>query len=152
MPVKTSPLVLQYTHHCLFVTTLIFLLTITWAAKATAHESPVAETNPVGEAFKRSGEYVNPNGDGYPTATKMEYVMGCLNANGMDLGNLVKCSCSIDYIAAQLPYENYIKADTVLRAQLDQGTKGAVFRESNWAKDMVGELHEIQSASTLECF
>lgn len=132
---------------------LVVLLTFTSASSVLAAESTAPEENDsVGEAFKRHGEYINPNGDGYPTSIKVEYVMGCLAANGMDLVNLSKCSCSIDYIASQISYENYTKADTVLRAQLDQSTKGAVFRESGWAKEMVTELQSIQSASSLECF
>lgn len=136
------------------ITTVVtVLLTITSTISVLAAEAPTQDENiSVGEAFKHHGEYINPNGDGYPTSIKVEYVMGCLAANGMDLVNLAKCSCSIDYIASQISYENYVKADTVLRAQLDQGTKGAVFRESGWAKEMVSELQSIQSASSLECF
>ncbi|WP_423907613.1 hypothetical protein [Candidatus Spongiihabitans sp.] len=152
MHTKITPLASDLSRQYIVIV-MIFLMAIVWVFKVTAQETSAAEkNNAVSEAFKYPGEYVNPNGDGYPTAVKVEYVMGCLAANGMDLGNLVKCSCSIDYIAAQLSFEKYTQADTVLRAQLDQGTKGAVFRESGWAKDMVNELQEIQSASSLECF
>lgn len=139
--------------HQLIIGFITVFLTIATALNAFSAEAPTRNENEsVGDAFKHHGEYINPNGDGYPTSVKVEYVMGCLAANGMDLVNLSKCSCSIDYIAAQISYENYTKADTVLRAQLDQGTKGAVFRDSGWAKEMVSELQSIQSASSLECF
>lgn len=134
-------------------TSILLSSTFIGATLSNADEAPVNKTETsVSEAYQRHGEYTDPRGDGYPTAVKVEYVMGCLTANGMSLGNLTKCSCSIDYIAEQLDYEAYTKADTVLRAQLDQGTKGAVFRESNWAKEMVTGLQDLQAASTLECF
>lgn len=152
MKAKVNALNSGYSRQQIFITALFFML-FALSFKTVAAEAPAAESkNQVGEAFKRHGEYINPNGDGYPTAVKVEYVMGCLTANGMDLDNLTKCSCSIDYIAAQLPYDDYIKADTVLRARLDQGTKGAVFRESNWSKEIVSDLQSLQSASSLECF
>ena len=36
----------------------------------------------------------------YPTVTRVEYVLACLAANGDSRNNLFRCSCTIDYIAA----------------------------------------------------
>jgi hypothetical protein len=88
----------------------------------------------------------------YPTAARADYVFACMAANGETLEVLHKCSCSIDVIASILSYEEYEKADTVLRAQLDIGQRGIFYRESAWAKEVVDKLRTAQAESTLRCF
>lgn len=88
----------------------------------------------------------------YPTAARADYVFACMTANGQTFETLHKCSCSIDVIASMLSYEEYEKADTVLRSQQDIGQRGIFFRESVWAKEIVDKLERAQAESTLQCF
>ena len=53
----------------------------------------------------------------YPTAARADYVIGCLASNGFKREALDKCACGIDVIADMLPYDDYEKADTILRMQ-----------------------------------
>ncbi len=90
--------------------------------------------------------------DDFPTSVKVDYVIGCMAANGQNHEILQRCSCSIDYIASNLTYAEYVEADTVLRTQLSAGERGIFFRTSSWAKDITDRLANVQALSTLECF
>ena len=93
-----------------------------------------------------------PPGADYPTYIKADYVFACMAANGETPEMLQKCSCSIDVIASILPYEDYERADTVLRVQQDVGQRGIFYREASWAKAVVEQLQSAQAESTLQCF
>lgn len=91
-------------------------------------------------------------GNDYPTAARVEYVFGCMAANGQTPEILAKCSCSIDVIAEILPYERYQQAETVLSLRQIPGARTAMFRESPWSDTLVNELKQAQAESTLRCF
>ncbi|MCS6876903.1 MAG: hypothetical protein N2038_11955 [Geminicoccaceae bacterium] len=90
----------------------------------------------------------------YPTEALAEYVMGCMAAKGQTPDMLRRCSCSIDRIAARLPYEDYVKAETVLRMRRETTGRDQVvmFRTSPWAQEMVDKLRRAQIEADLECF
>ena len=79
---------------------------------------------------------------GYPTETLADYVFGCMATNGQTEDAMRRCSCSIDYIAAQLNYDEYVQAETVLRMQQIPGGDGraVMFRNSAWAQQVEAEV------------
>lgn len=91
-------------------------------------------------------------GNDYPTAVRADYVFACMAANGQTSEMLQRCSCSIDLIAEQLSYEEYERANTILRLRQDQGQRGMLFRNAAWAQDAVDVLEDAQAESTLRCF
>jgi hypothetical protein len=89
----------------------------------------------------------------YPTSVIADYVLGCMIANGQSPETLRKCSCSIDFIAAAIPYPEYERVETLMRLQQSEGTgRNAVYKGSVWAKDAVTHFKEVQAESTLRCF
>jgi hypothetical protein len=90
----------------------------------------------------------------YPTETLAEYVMACMASNGGSPEALRRCSCSIDYIAGELSYDDYVRAETVLRMQQLQSGEGriAMFRTSPWAKEMVDKVRQAQVEAEHKCF
>ena len=90
----------------------------------------------------------------YPTEALADYVFACMATNGQTQESLRRCSCSIDTIAAKLPYDDYVKAETVLRMQQLPGGDGraSMFRGTPWAKDMVDKLREAQVEAESKCF
>ena len=46
----------------------------------------------------------------YPTPDEAFYVLSCMEMNGRDADGLRKCSCAINAIEGQLPYEQYSEA------------------------------------------
>lgn len=90
----------------------------------------------------------------YPTEMLAEYVMACMASNGESPEALRRCSCSIDYIADHVSYDDYVKAETVLRMQQLQSGDGriAMFRTSPWAREMVDKMRRAQVEAELKCF
>lgn len=88
----------------------------------------------------------------YPTAARVDYVFGCMKANGETRHALEQCSCSIDVIASILPYDRYVTAETVLSMQQVQGDRSAQFRSSEIAKGAVDTLRRAQAEGEVRCF
>lgn len=89
----------------------------------------------------------------YPTSVIADYVLGCMLSNGVSPETLQKCSCSFDFVAESIPYEEYEHVQTLLTLQQVPGTgRVAVYKNSNWAKNAVANLREVQAESTLRCF
>jgi len=93
----------------------------------------------------------NCNND-FPTTAIADYVLGCMAANGNKFESLHQCSCSIDFIKERMVYDEYERAQTIMRAQLDQGQRGIFYRESKWGKKYTEKLERLQAESTLRCF
>jgi len=92
--------------------------------------------------------------NGYPTAETVDYVLGCMAANGNTHESLQKCSCSIDFIAKRVPFEQYEKAETALGLQAGGGVGGRVglFRDPPELKQAIEQLRQVQAEANLRCF
>jgi hypothetical protein len=90
----------------------------------------------------------------YPTATRADYVLGCMAANGNKRETLFQCSCAIDTIASMLPYSDYEKAETALSLQTGGGVGGRVglFRDPPEIKAVLERLRQAQAEANLTCF
>jgi hypothetical protein len=91
---------------------------------------------------------------GYPTQVLADYVFGCMASNGQTEEAMRRCSCSIDYIAGKLNYDEYVQAETVLRMQqVPSGEdRMTMFRTSPWAQQMVDRLRQAQVEAEIRCF
>src|SRR5271167_3850662 len=89
----------------------------------------------------------------YPTATRADYVIGCMAANGNTREALLKCSCAIDAIAGLMPYSHYEQAETALSLQAGGGVGGRVglFRDPPQIKAVIEELRRAQAEANLQC-
>lgn len=88
----------------------------------------------------------------YPTATRAEYVYGCMKANGESRQSIEQCSCSIDVVASIVPYERYVTAETVISMAQVQGNLGGQFRTSEQANSAVNDLRRAQAEAEVRCF
>ena len=88
----------------------------------------------------------------YPTAARAEYVFICMAVNGQNRQMLDRCSCAIDQISEVLTYDDYVKAETVLRMQQTTGGKTAMFRGMSQMDAMVAELRRAEAEAELLCF
>lgn len=89
---------------------------------------------------------------GYPTIAIVDYVYGCMKANGDTRAALENCSCSIDVISSIVPYERYEAAETFRSLGLQTGERGVLFRQSAPAKSAVTELKRAQAEAEVRCF
>ena len=88
----------------------------------------------------------------YPTATRADYVIGCMASNGFKREYLERCACGIDTIADMMSFEDYDQADTVLRLQQGGlGDRGAIFRDTPIAKERTEQLRRAQAEVALVC-
>jgi hypothetical protein len=88
----------------------------------------------------------------YPTAARVEYVFGCLKANGETRQAIEQCSCSIDVVASLLPYERYVTAETVLSMSQVRSDLGGPFRTSEQAASALNDLRRAQAEAEVRCF
>ncbi|MFY0991818.1 hypothetical protein [Halomonas sp. C05BenzN] len=88
----------------------------------------------------------------YPTEARVDYVLGCMAANGNSYLTMQKCSCSIDVIAEHLSYDEYEQVETVLGMQDQRGELGVLFRTERGMQDQLQELRQAQADANLRCF
>jgi len=88
----------------------------------------------------------------YPTATRADYVIGCMASNGFKREYLQRCACGIDTIADLMPYEEYEAAETIISMQQGGlGDRGAMFRDTPIAKERTEQLRRAQAEVALQC-
>ena len=93
-------------------------------------------------------------GNDYPTPARVDYVIGCMAANGNTRQAMLQCACAIDTIAGILPYAKYEQADTALSLQAGGGVGGRVglFRDPPEIKAVLQDLRRAQAEANLQCF
>ncbi len=88
----------------------------------------------------------------YPTATRADYVIGCMASNGFKREFLERCACGIDTIADLMSFEDYELAETIISMQRGGlGDRGAMFRDTPVAKERTEQLTRAQAEVALQC-
>lgn len=87
----------------------------------------------------------------YPTTTRADYVFGCMASNGQTPEMLQKCSCSIDEIAALLPYAQYEEAETIKSVSMRGGESVAALMNPA-VQEKIKKLQFAQVEAELKCF
>ncbi|MHB0777153.1 hypothetical protein [Halomonas sp. WWR20] len=93
-----------------------------------------------------------PPQNDYPTQARVEYVFGCMQQlGGENYDNLYKCSCSIDRIADQVSYADFVAMDTFARGQRAGGERPEVLREGRQAESGRANLAKIKHQAATQC-
>lgn len=88
----------------------------------------------------------------YPTQARVEYVFDCMHRHGGEnYDTLYKCSCSIDYIADHLSYDDYVTLDTYTRGEHAGGERPEVLREGDIARDSRAQLAALKQQAADQC-
>jgi hypothetical protein len=88
----------------------------------------------------------------YPTTDRVEYVLECMKDHEGKYEYMYKCSCAIDAIAKDMPYEEYVESSMSLRNQNLQGARGATFRDPDSVKDMAKKFKTLRESANKQCF
>ena len=88
----------------------------------------------------------------YPTSDETFYVLSCLEMNGRDADGLRKCSCAINVIEGQLPYEQYAEAVLVFAMRQAGGERAAIYRDTDAMKDVADRFIRAQREANRQCF
>ena len=107
---------------------------------------------PVAAVLAVFGVTLPASANDYPTTTRVDYVLGCMAANGQDYLTMQKCACSIDTIAELMPYEDYEEVETILRTRELRGEIGVLFRTEGTMEDRVQKFRMAQVEADLRCF
>jgi hypothetical protein len=88
----------------------------------------------------------------YPTDARVDYVFGCMAANGQTRESMQRCSCSLDQLAAILPYDKYVQASTVLSMRQGIGNRANEFKSTKIFDDKVADLRRAQAEAEIRCY
>ena len=88
----------------------------------------------------------------YPTVARADYVFGCMQVNGQTRDALERCSCSIDFIASLLPFEQYEEAETVMRVRQRGGKNASMFLTMPMLRALQLVDLRAQVEAELRCF
>ena len=71
----------------------------------------------------------------FPTADRVEFVMECMRDHSGGQFELInKCSCTIDRLAEQYKYVDYVEAQTMAKAVTIAGERGSTLRDNDDAQ------------------
>jgi hypothetical protein len=87
----------------------------------------------------------------YPTQARVEYVNECIASHGDSLSSLYQCSCVIDRIADRLSYDDFVEASTFAKYSGLPGEGGAIFRDSDHARQLAKLYRELEGEANAAC-
>ncbi|CAN5314882.1 hypothetical protein BH24PSE2_BH24PSE2_00130 [soil metagenome] len=89
----------------------------------------------------------------FPTQARVEYVLRCMDYHGERVYEvLYSCVCSIDRIAAEFSYEEYVKAEVLAQLRSTPGERGGVFRDPEGAAQLASKYLDVTEAAEESCF
>jgi hypothetical protein len=103
--------------------------------------------------FAATSLYADAAGNDFPTVGRVEYVQECMRSHpGSRYEMLYKCSCTLDHIAAEIRYDEYVELWTAANAISIGGERGAQLRDAQVSQDMAKKFHSIEGKAQKECF
>jgi len=90
----------------------------------------------------------------FPTIERVLFVENCVrdHPDRQRQEMLYKCSCALDAIAAEFPYDEYVELSTAFDAGQVAGERGAAVRESNAGQDMSKRFKASRAKAFTSCF
>jgi hypothetical protein len=113
----------------------LWLLAIAALAPVTLSANPAADTE----------------SNDYPTQARVEYVLRCMDYHGGQVyENMYACVCSIDTIASELSYDEFLRGEVLAQLRTTPGERGGLFREGG--RELVTKYLEVTEAAEESCF
>ena len=104
-------------------------------------------------AFAATAPSADAAGNDFPTVDRVEYVQECMRSHpGNRYEMLYKCSCTLDRIAAEIRYDEYVELWTAANAISIGGERGAQLRDSKMSRDMAKKFRYIEESAQKSCF
>ncbi len=102
-------------------------------------------------AFATACANANAAPNDFPTLARVEYVLRCMDYHGGQVyENMYSCVCSIDRIATEFSYNEFVKAEVLAQLRTTPGERGALFREGG--QELVAKYLEVTEAAEKSCF
>ncbi len=90
--------------------------------------------------------------DDYPTVDRVQYVLECMKNHEGKYEYIYKCSCAIDAIAKQLPYDSYVEAASIARYSGMGGERMGLFRDSDEMRAVAKKWKAVEAEANKACF
>ena len=91
--------------------------------------------------------------NGFPTADRVEFVIECMRDHtGGQFELLHKCSCTIDRLAKQYKYDDFVEAQTMAKAVTIAGERGSVLRDNDDAQKAARRFRASVGEAARACF
>jgi hypothetical protein len=88
----------------------------------------------------------------YPTAERVVFVEACMRDHpGPHYEMLNKCSCTLDNIARDLPYDDFVDMSTATNANSIGGERGGAIRDVESMQVLIRKFRQIQIAAKKSC-
>lgn len=89
----------------------------------------------------------------FPTSARVEYVLGCMDQHGgQNYNTLYGCVCSVDKIAAEMPFKRFDYAQTMSVMIRTPGERGGAFRDAPGARKLVKDYKNLLKTAEASCF
>ena len=88
----------------------------------------------------------------YPTADRVIYVEACMRDNpGAHYEMLNKCSCALDTIAREVPFDQYMTMSTASNANSIGGERGSYIRDVESLQVQIRKFRQLQAKARESC-
>lgn len=89
----------------------------------------------------------------YPTVDRVLYVQECMrNHPGPNYEMVNKCSCTLDKVAAELPFDDYVTMSTAANATTIGGERGSYIRDTEGLQVLIRKYKALQTQVKKACF
>lgn len=90
----------------------------------------------------------------FPTLDRVRFVQECMALeNSAKYETLYACSCTLDKMAAEMNYDEFVEADSYVRMRNMRGERGGLFRNSDErARTVRKHFHDVKSRAKASCF
>ena len=129
----------------------ILMLILASAFLAACASAPKQQAAP--PATQASSPPAAPPANDFPTLTRVEYVLSCMQEKGgRNYDNLYHCVCAVDKIAAKMSHEEFMQAQTFETNKNLAGERGGVFRDPPQSKVLRDKLKAVNDEAVAACF
>jgi hypothetical protein len=88
----------------------------------------------------------------YPTSERVVYVQACMHDHpGGHYEMLNKCSCVIDAIAREVPYDDFVTMSTAAKATSIGGERGSYIRDVEPLQVQIRKFRQLQAQARKSC-
>ena len=89
----------------------------------------------------------------FPTADRVEFVLECMRDHtGGQFELLNKCSCTVDRLAEEYKYDDFVEAQTMAKAVTIAGERGSVLRDNEDAQSAARRFRAAVAEAGRACF
>jgi hypothetical protein len=90
----------------------------------------------------------------FPTLERVRFVQECMALkNSAKYETLYACSCTLDKMAQEMSYDEFVQADSYMRLRNMRGERGSLFRDSDdRARTARKNFQDVKTRAEASCF